>query len=69
MTNPNPCPRCTGPLDLPGGSRVVLDRSIRICGPCCTDEAVRDANGTGPVPPGEWPVAGHLTWTTNPNGA
>ncbi|MFF4291017.1 hypothetical protein ACFY0R_37840 [Streptomyces sp. NPDC001633] len=63
------CPRCGGPLarfpgDLGGGSRIVTDRDITICGPCCTDEAVRDATGRAPVPPGEWPVLDRLTWAS-----
>jgi len=56
------CPRCHGPLELPGTSRVTIERTIRICGDCCTDEAVRDANGRSPVPPSEWPLANLTTW-------
>lgn len=62
------CPRCRGPLaafdgDTGGGSRIATDRAIRICGTCCTDEAVRDAASLPPIPPDEWPVAEHLTWS------
>lgn len=62
------CPRCCGPLsvcdsDMGAGSRVVLTRDVRICGRCGVDEAVRDAAGLAPVPPGEWPMLeDHLTW-------
>ncbi|MFE7194484.1 hypothetical protein [Kitasatospora sp. NPDC057541] len=55
------CPRCVGPLalfpgDLGGGSRTATDRSVSICGLCCTNEAVRDDAGLAPIPPTEWPV-------------
>ena len=69
LTNPkelplSDCPRCFGPLDLPGTSRTTLPRSTRICGRCCTDEAARDAVGMAPVPPHEWPVVELFTWAT-----
>jgi hypothetical protein len=65
MTNrPDYCPRCTGPMGLPGGSRMLTKRSdVDICGECCTDEAVRDAAGLPPIPPQEWPVKQLLTWS------
>ncbi|MFJ2110776.1 hypothetical protein ACIOEX_02415 [Streptomyces sp. NPDC087850] len=55
------CLRCTGPLaafegDIGAGSRIVTDRSTRICGACGTDEAVREARGLAPIPFGDWPV-------------
>jgi hypothetical protein len=50
------CPRCTGPLTAPGRSRTTLSRTIPICGSCSTDEAVREAKGLTPIPPGEWPA-------------
>lgn len=62
------CPRCFAPLSEyegdPGArSRLALDREVRICRGCGVDEAVRDAAGLAPVPPGEWPVLDeHLTW-------
>ncbi|WP_328690131.1 hypothetical protein OHA74_13300 [Streptomyces phaeochromogenes] len=62
------CPRCRGPLsefegDLGAGSCLALARDVRICRGCGVDEAVRDAAGLAPVPPGEWPVLEeHLTW-------
>ncbi len=65
---PPPCPRCCGPLsefdgDPGAGSRLALTRDVRICRRCRIDEAVRDAAGLAPVPPGEWPtLEEHLTW-------
>lgn len=50
------CPRCGHPLTNPGRSRVTHDRTLTICGPCATDEAVRDRAGLAPVPPGDWPI-------------
>ncbi|WP_188302315.1 hypothetical protein [Streptomyces sp. CBMA123] len=51
------CPRCGGPLgERPARSRVTTDREVLICTMCGTDEAVRDAHGQAPVPPGEWPL-------------
>ncbi|MEU6332827.1 hypothetical protein ABZ851_37120 [Streptomyces sp. NPDC047049] len=67
-----PCPRCRGPLgdfpeDIGGGSRVAVERDVRICGRCATDEAVRDALGRAPLPYGEWPLRDdHLTWADVP---
>ena len=58
------CPRCLGPLDLPGTSRTTITRSTQICGPCCTDEAIRDGAGLAPIPADEWPVAELLAWRT-----
>ncbi|MEU7230019.1 hypothetical protein [Streptomyces chrestomyceticus] len=48
------CPRCGGPRILPGRSRITLARDRVICGACCTDEAVRDAQGRAPIPPDRW---------------
>ncbi|MFB7678414.1 hypothetical protein ACFC26_44170 [Kitasatospora purpeofusca] len=61
MSTPT-CPRCDGPLalfdgDIGAASRVSLDGSIRVCGVCGSDEAIRDAAGQPPVPPTDWPVA------------
>ncbi len=51
------CPRCGGPLGgRPARSRITVDRDVRICSACGTDEAVRDATGETPVPFGDWPV-------------
>ncbi len=50
------------------GDRALLPEAlargaVRICGDCGTDEAVRDARGLPPIPPGEWPNTGELlTW-------
>lgn len=55
--NYGPCPRCGEAMDVPpGGSRMAVDRELDICGPCCSDEAYRDAAGDPPIPPNEWPV-------------
>ncbi|WP_167518944.1 hypothetical protein [Streptomyces chryseus] len=43
-------------MPLPGRSRVTHARTIHVCGPCCTDEAVRDAQGLAPIPPTDWPL-------------
>lgn len=62
------CPRCAGPLaqfdgDRGAASRVMTERDCRICGACGMDEAVRDAMGLPPIPPGEWPTTRRpLTW-------
>lgn len=61
------CPRCTGELaqfedDLGTATRVMTGEGEAICGPCGTDEAVRDALTLAPIPPGEWPVQVLLTW-------
>lgn len=51
------CPRCSEAMDHPGGgSRMGVDRKPVICGPCCYDEAIRDASGDAPIPPPDWPV-------------
>ncbi|MDT0143081.1 hypothetical protein [Microbacterium sp. PRC9] len=65
------CPRCHGPLresenDLASGSRIVLDRSIRICNPCGGDEAYRDYLELAPVPADEWPVPSVLVLSPRP---
>ncbi|MYT25960.1 hypothetical protein GTW69_37790 [Streptomyces sp. SID7760] len=66
------CPRCDGPLaqfegDIGGGSRVVTERDVTICGPCALDEAVRDTLALAPVPLDEWPTtATRLTWDDVP---
>ncbi|MGW4803035.1 hypothetical protein [Kitasatospora sp. NPDC004272] len=65
------CPRCRRhpvaafPGDTGSGSRIALDRTVRICGDCGVDEAVRDNRGLPPIPYGEWPYTGELlTWTS-----
>lgn len=56
------CPRCRHdpiaafPGDRGGSSRLTLERDVRVCGACASDEALRDARGLPPVPLGEWPV-------------
>ncbi|WP_161990414.1 hypothetical protein [Streptomyces alboflavus] len=53
-----PCPRCRQPYDTAtaAASRLTLPRTLPICSPCGTDEAVRDAQGLAPIPPREWPL-------------
>ncbi|MEW2610237.1 hypothetical protein AB0937_08505 [Streptomyces sp. NPDC047880] len=51
------CPRCRNKMDLPGKSRATPDREIEICGPCCSDEAMREAAGLPWPAVSEWPVA------------
>ncbi len=52
-----PCPRCGGPLgEHPARTRLTLDRDVRICTPCGTDEATRIARGEPPIPFGDWPI-------------
>jgi hypothetical protein len=55
------CPRCTtGQLTgTDARSRTTTARDIRICTPCGIDEAIRDAAGHSPIPPGEWPISRH----------
>ncbi|MET9676373.1 hypothetical protein ABZY68_25260 [Streptomyces sp. NPDC006482] len=56
------CPRCGGPLGSdPAQSRMQTVRTVRICVPCGTDEAVRDHQGHAPVPPTDWPIGGTRT--------
>lgn len=50
------CPRCRNKMDLPGASRATPDREIEICGPCCSDEAMREAAGLPWPSVSEWPV-------------
>lgn len=51
------CPRCGGPLgERPARSRLTTAREVFICTPCGTDEAVREAAGSTPVPFGDWPL-------------
>ncbi|WP_285510972.1 hypothetical protein [Streptomyces sp. NBRC 14336] len=50
------CPRCRNKMDLPGASRATEDREIQICGPCCSDEARREAAGLPWPAVAEWPV-------------
>jgi hypothetical protein len=59
------CPRCWGPLptmpEFPAGSRITRCRSIPICGPCGSDEALEQHDGAqdigwGLSSAGEWPV-------------
>jgi len=51
------CPRCSGPLgERPARSRLTLVRDIPICPLCALSEALADAAGIPPLPPGEWPV-------------
>ncbi|MEV6752382.1 hypothetical protein [Streptomyces sp. NPDC051214] len=50
------CPRCRNKMDLPGKSRATPDREIKICGPCCSDEAMREAAGRPWPAVAEWPV-------------
>lgn len=57
-----PCPRCDGVIENHGGvvmagtSRATSDRDIEICGPCCSDEALREALEDWVVPcrSGRW---------------
>lgn len=51
------CPRCRNKMDLPGKSRATPDREIEICGPCCSDEAMREAAGLPWPAVSGWPVA------------
>jgi hypothetical protein len=51
------CPRCQNKMDLPGASRATPDREIKICGPCCSDEAMREAAGRPWPAVSEWPVS------------
>ena len=50
------CPRCRHKMDLPGRSRATSDRDVEICGPCCSDEATREAAGLPWPAVSEWPV-------------
>ncbi|WP_033287062.1 hypothetical protein [Streptomyces sp. NRRL F-525] len=52
------CPRCTASYDpaTAATSRVTLARTIPICSPCGSAEALRDEQGNAPIPHGEWPV-------------
>ncbi len=52
------CPRCGRPYPqrIITGSRVAVERDIRICPTCGELEATRDMLGWPPVPPGEWPM-------------
>lgn len=51
------CPRCGNPDEArPARSRTTTARSLPICSPCGTDEAVRDHAGKPPIPPTEWPL-------------
>ncbi|MGV9316686.1 hypothetical protein ACWDR0_31560 [Streptomyces sp. NPDC003691] len=50
---------------MASASRILVERSVRICSACGEDEAVRDYSGQAPVPPREWPVAGPLlNWSS-----
>ncbi|MBZ6250357.1 GIY-YIG nuclease family protein [Streptomyces olivaceus] len=51
------CPRCRNKMDLPGASRATPERDIEVCGPCCSDEADREAAGLPWPAVSEWPVA------------
>lgn len=50
------CPRCHHAAEYPGASRATDGRDIEICGPCCNDEAVREARGLPVQKMADWPV-------------
>ncbi|MGJ5692921.1 hypothetical protein [Streptomyces sp. SM8] len=54
----------TEELESALGPDPATDSSVRICGDCAVDEAVRDAATLAPIPPDEWPVEGNLTWAS-----
>lgn len=54
------CPRCEGPLpvppEFPAGSRITKCRSIPICGPCASDEALEQCELGYISSAGCWPL-------------
>lgn len=51
-----PCPRCLGVIENAGMSRATPDRDIEICGPCSSDEALREIAEEWVVPVADWPM-------------
>lgn len=58
MLSMSRCPRCGHEfnVDQPAGSRITEDRSIRICGPCSTDESLEDQIGGDLTQLDAWPI-------------
>lgn len=58
MLSMSRCPRCGHEFNVskPAGSRITEDRSIRICGPCATDESLEDQIGGDLTQLDAWPI-------------